>query len=236
MNNIRVLLAEDENRIAEILLAYLAKEGFKVLHARDGKEALSLFYSESPSFVILDIRMPLMDGWQVLAEIRRESDVPIMMLTALDTDIDKVQALRTGADDYIVKPFNPAEVVARVHVILRRMPYYHSDKEQQSFSTKSFSTRNIEVNLLNHTVVIKNTQTDIGNLLTSTEYKILCHLIRFPKRVFSRQEILENCLPEGEASERTVDSHISKLRKKFEQAGLKAVPESIRGFGYRLGD
>lgn len=231
MKNIKVLLAEDESGIADILIAYLVKEGFDVIHAREGKEALSLFYSEAPSFVILDIRMPFMDGWQVLAQIRRESDVPVMMLTALDADVDKIQALRTGADDYIVKPFNPAEVVARVHVILRRMPYYHSDKDQHSFST-----RNIEMNLLNHTVVIKNTQTDIGDLLTSTEYKILLHLIRFPKRVFSRQEILEHCLPEGDASERTVDSHISKLRKKFEQAGLTAVPESIRGFGYRLGD
>lgn len=231
MKNIKVLLAEDESGIADILRAYLEKEGFDVIHAREGKEALALFYSKVPSFVILDIRMPLMDGWQVLAQIRRESDVPVMMLTALDADVDKIQALRTGADDYIVKPFNPAEVVARVHVILRRMPYYHSDKDQQSYST-----RNIEVNLLNHTVFVKNTQTDIGDLLTSTEYKILLHLIRFPKRVFSRQEILEHCLPEGDASERTVDSHISKLRKKFEQAGLTAVPESIRGFGYRLGD
>ncbi len=157
--------------------------------------------------------------------------MPVIMLTALDADVDKIQALRTGADDYIVKPFNPAEVVARVHVILRRMPYYHSDKDQQSYST-----RNIEVNQLNHAVIIKNTQTDIGNQLTSTEYKILLHLIRFPKRVFSRQEIMEHCLPEGDASERTVDSHISKLRKKIEQAGLALVPESIRGFGYRLGD
>lgn len=231
MKNIKVMLAEDENGIAEILMAYLTKEGFNVLRAKDGREAVSLFFAETPSFVILDIRMPVMDGWQVLAEIRRESDVPVMMLTALDADVDKIQALRTGADDYIVKPFNPAEVVARVHVILRRMSYYYSDKEQQSFST-----RNITVNVMNHTVVINNTLTDIGNVLTSTEYRILLHLIRFPKRVFSRQEILEHCLPEGDANERTVDSHISKLRKKIEQAGLPSVPESIRGFGYRLGD
>ena len=231
MKNIKVLLAEDENGIADILMAYLAKEGFNVIRAKEGREAVSLFFSEAPSFVILDIRMPLMDGWQVLAEIRRESDVPVMMLTALDADVDKIQALRTGADDYIVKPFNPAEVVARVHVILRRMSYYHADKDQQSFCT-----RHIEVNTINHAVVITKSQRDIGNLLTSTEYKILLHLIRYPKRVFSRQEILEHCLPEGDTSERTVDSHISKLRKKIEQAGLHSVPESIRGFGYRLGD
>ncbi|RRN99704.1 response regulator transcription factor [Pectobacterium aquaticum] len=231
MKNMKILLAEDENEIAEILTAYLVKEGFTVVRAKDGLEAISLFFAESPSFVILDIRMQHADGWQVLSEIRRDNDVPIMMLTALDADIDKIQALRTGADDYIVKPFNPAEVIARIHVILRRMSFHRTDK-----NPLSFSTRHIDLNVNNHTVVIKNTQTDIGNQLTSTEFKILLHLIRYPKRVFSRQEILEYCLPEGEASERTVDSHISKLRKKIEQAGLSSVPESIRGFGYRLGD
>lgn len=231
MRNVKILLAEDENEIAEILAAYLVKEGFSVVRAKDGREAITLFNAESPSFVILDIRMPHADGWQVLSEIRRDSDVPVMMLTALDADIDKIQALRTGANDYIVKPFNPAEVIARIHVILRRMTYHHADKNQLSFST-----RHIALNVTNHVVVIKNTDTDIGSQLTSTEFKILLHLIRYPKRVFSRQEILEYCLPEGDASERTVDSHISKLRKKIEQAGLPSVPESIRGFGYRLGD
>lgn len=229
MKNIKILLAEDENDIAEILTAYLAKEGFTVIRAKDGREAISLVLTESPSFVILDIRMPYLDGWQVLSEIRRDNDVPVMMLTALDADIDKIQALRTGADDYMVKPFNPAEVIARIHVILRRMSYHQSDTCQLSFST-----RHISLNVTHHTVMIKDT--DIGSQLTSTEFKILLHLIRYPKRVFSRQEILDYCLPEGDTSERTVDSHISKLRKKIEQAGLASVPESIRGFGYRLGD
>lgn len=229
MKNIKILLAEDENNIAEILTAYLVKEGFTVLRAKDGREAISLFYEISPTFVILDIRMPHADGWQVLSEIRRDSDVPVMMLTALDADLDKIQALRTGADDYLVKPFNPAEVIARIHVILRRMTYHHAEKNQLSFST-----RHIALNVTDHIVMIKNI--NIGNQLTSTEFKILLHLIRYPKRVFSRQEILEHCLPEGDTSERTVDSHISKLRKKIEQTGLLSVPESIRGFGYRLGD
>lgn len=229
MKNIKILLAEDENNIAEILTAYLVKEGFTVLRAKDGREAISMFYEDSPTFVILDIRMPHADGWQVLSEIRRDSDVPVMMLTALDADLDKIQALRTGADDYLVKPFNPAEVIARIHVILRRMTYHHAEKNQLSFST-----RHIALNVTDHIVMIKNI--NIGNQLTSTEFKILLHLIRYPKRVFSRQEILEYCLPEGDTSERTVDSHISKLRKKIEQTGLLSVPESIRGFGYRLGD
>lgn len=231
MKNIKILLAEDEEDIADILFAYLQKEGFTIIHAANGREALERYFEERPDFVILDIKMPFIDGWQVLNDIRKDSDVPVMMLTALDADVDKIHALRVGADDYIVKPFNPAEVVARIYVILRRLPFYSHNKNQHIYSSK-----NIEVDTVNHLVKIKKSGTEIGNMLTSTEFKILMHLIRFPKRVFTRRELLEHCLPEGEASERTVDSHISKLRKKIEQAGLPSVPESIRGFGYRLGD
>lgn len=231
MKNIKILLAEDEKDIADILFAYLQKESFTIIHAASGREALERYFEERPDFVILDIKMPFIDGWQVLNDIRKDSDVPVMMLTALDADVDKIHALRVGADDYIVKPFNPAEVVARIHVILRRQPFYSPNKNQNIYSSK-----NIDVDIVNHLVKIKNSGTEIGNMLTSTEFKILMHLIRYPKRVFTRRELLEHCLPEGEASERTVDSHISKLRKKIEQAGLPSVPESIRGFGYRLGD
>lgn len=230
MNNIKILIAEDEPGIADILLAYLQKEGFTLIHAIDGQQALRLFHEKHPDFVILDIKMPQLDGWTVLQNIRQTSEVPVMMLTALDADVDKIHALRIGADDYIVKPFNPAEVVARIHVILRRIPYY-SNKNQSVYSTK-----NIEIDIVNHLVKIKTSAEEIGNKLTSTEFKILVHLIRYPKRVFTRSELLEHCLPEGDTSERTVDSHISKLRKKIEHAGLPSVPESIRGFGYRLGD
>lgn len=231
MKNIKILLAEDEEDIAEILVAYLKKESFSIIHAANGREALARYFEDRPDFVILDIKMPFVDGWQILNYIRKDSNVPVMMLTALDADVDKIHALRVGADDYIVKPFNPAEVVARIHVILRRLPFYSNNKNQHIYSSK-----NIDVDTVNHLVKIKNSSTEIGNILTSTEFKILVHLIRYPKRVFTRRELLEHCLPEGEASERTVDSHISKLRKKIDQASLPSVPESIRGFGYRLGD
>ncbi|MCT4715460.1 response regulator [Enterobacteriaceae bacterium H18W14] len=231
MKSIKILVAEDQQDIAEILSAYLKKEDFDVILADNGRDAVSLFHTFEPSLVILDIKMPLMDGWQVLNEIRRTHNIPVMMITALDADIDKIHALRNGADDYIVKPFNPAEIVARVHVILRRMSLYTSDRTLSLHATK-----NIEVNISDHSVIVKNTNTDIARKLTSTEFKILVHLIRYPKRVFTRHELLDHCLPESDACERTVDSHISKLRKKFEQAGLANIPESIRGFGYRLGD
>lgn len=231
MKAVKILLAEDEDDIADILRAYLEKEAFEVLRAKNGREAMTIFRENQPDFVILDIKMPVLDGWEVLYEIRQMSEVPTMMLTALDADIDKIHALRSGADDYIVKPFNPAEVVARVHVILRRMPFY-----KKTDSAGLYNTKNIAIDQRNHSVKIKSGNVDIGSRLTSTEFKILLHLIRYPKRVFTRRELMENCLPEGDTNERTVDSHISKLRKKIEQAGLPAVPESIRGFGYRLGD
>ncbi|WP_440504194.1 response regulator, partial [Serratia nevei] len=215
MKTIKILLAEDEYEITEILTAYLRNEGFEVVPAHNGRQAIALFQATLPQFVILDIKMPLMNGWQVLNEIRKTHDTPVMMLTALDTDVDKIHALRNGADDYIVKPFNPAEVIARVNIILRRVSFHRNNKDLSVYSTK-----NIEINIEHHQVTIKNTGEDIGDKLTSTEFRLLTHLIRYPKRVFTRQELLENCLPENDANERTVDSHVSKLRKKFSQAGL----------------
>ncbi|QDY44388.1 response regulator [Candidatus Pantoea soli] len=226
-----VLVAEDDPAITKIVTAYLEKDGFSVLTAENGEQALTMFSQHLPGFVILDINMPKKNGWEVLSAIKKVSDVPVLMLTALDTDIDKVFALRTGADDYVVKPFNPSELLARVHVILRRMNHYHLND-----SLMVYKTKNIEVNVSEHQVFIGESMHDISGYLTTTEFRVLLHLIRFPKRVFTRRELMEACLPEGEVNDRTVDSHISKLRKKLDAAGLKFVPESIRGFGYRLGD
>ncbi len=145
MKTIKVLLAEDEKDIREILTAYLNNEGFEVVTACNGQQAVALFRASAPQLVILDIKMPLMDGWQVLNEIRKTHDTPIMMLTALDTDVDKIHALRNGADDYIVKPFNPAEVSARVNVILRRIQFHSADKNTSVYSTKNIYI-NIEIN------------------------------------------------------------------------------------------
>ena len=115
-----ILIAEDESEIAEILAAYLQRGGLRSVHARDGQEALAHHLALKPDLVLLDVQMPRLDGWQVLAEIRHRGDTPVIMLTALDQDIDKLMGLRIGADDYVVKPFNPAEVVARVSAVLRR--------------------------------------------------------------------------------------------------------------------
>ncbi|WP_417633217.1 winged helix-turn-helix domain-containing protein [Citrobacter freundii] len=121
--------------------------------------------------------------------------------------------------------------MARIHVILKRS-HYHQHNE----SMTTFKSKNMEVNKITHQVLVGSGRVDISAELTSTEFKILSHLIRHPKRVFTREELINACLPEGNASERTVDSHVSKLRKKIQQAGVYFVPESVRGFGYRLGD
>lgn len=226
-----ILLAEDEIAIAKIVIAYLERDGFEVIHATDGEMAVRLAEQNIPDFIILDIKMPKKDGWQVLRELRNASDVPVMMLTALDADIDKVFALKTGADDYLVKPFSPPELIARVHVILKRSQYH-----QKNEVLKIYKTKNLEVNKTTHEVFVGSARINLSAELTSTEFKILMHLIRYPKRVFSREEIMDACTHEGNISERTIDSHISKLRKKIQQAGVFFVPESVRGFGYRLGD
>ncbi|ANE76734.1 response regulator [Dickeya solani] len=226
-----VLIAEDEPEIADILRAYLTRSGLRTLHAADGHKALELHLSMKPDLVLLDVQMPQVDGWQVLAGIRHRGDTPVIMLTALDQDIDKLMGLRIGADDYVVKPFNPAEVVARVQAVLRRAGLRAERQPQRFLRTGIF-----QIDLENHEVVVELNGVGQPMELTLTEFRLIAHMARAPRRVFSREELLVSCLPEGDSLERTVDSHISKLRKKLERLGLSGVPSSVRGVGYRLGD
>ena len=224
-----VLIAEDESDIADILAAYLARSGMRGIHAADGQKALDLHLSLKPDLVLLDVQMPRVDGWQVLAGIRHRGDTPVIMLTALDQDIDKLTGLRIGADDYVVKPFNPAEVVARVQAVLRRTGASQSQARQRVLRVAPF-----EIDLDHHEVVVCADELRQTLTLTLTEFKLLAQLARAPKRVCSRAELLAGCLPEGDALERTVDSHISKLRKKLEDAGVSGIPVGVRGVGYKL--
>ncbi|AUH01496.1 DNA-binding response regulator [Prodigiosinella confusarubida] len=225
-----ILIAEDESEIAEILTAYLTRSGLRTVHAIDGLQALELHLTLKPDLVLLDVQMPRMDGWQVLSEIRHRGDTAVIMLTALDQDIDKLMGLRIGADDYVVKPFNPAEVVARVQAVLRRTSARGMSSEPKVMRVDIF-----EIDLDQHEVTV-----DLGHrkhllILTLTEFKLLAHLAKAPRQVFSRSELLTVCLPEGDTLERTVDSHISKLRKKLEDLGVRCVPTSVRGVGYKFG-
>ncbi|MGZ9706841.1 response regulator [Pseudomonas sp. GNP013] len=225
-----VLIAEDEPEIADILIAYLKRAGFRTAHALDGRRALELHQTLKPDLLLLDVLMPHVDGWKVLAEVRHRGNTPVIMLTAQDQDLDKLMGLRIGADDYIVKPFNPAEVVARTQAVLRRTTDYQYVSASSVLRVDAF-----EIDIESHEVTVRRAGEALTLLLTATEFKLLAQLAKAPKRVFSRAELLALCSPESDSLERTVDSHISKLRRKIEDLGLQGVPESIRGVGYRFG-
>ncbi|MBC7150938.1 MAG: response regulator transcription factor [Rhizobium sp.] len=221
-----VLIAEDDAEIAGILEAYFTREGFRTVHARDGQVALDLHRSLKPDIVLADITMPRVDGWELLAEIQRRGRTPVIMITALDEDVDRLQGLRIGADDYIVKPFNPIEVVARAKAVLRRAGLAQAGAMIRAGS--------LTIDLDSYQVTIEKDGVTIALPLTLTEFRLLTHLARTPTKAFSRSELVDACLPGSDALDRTIDSHLSKLRKKLEQAGGEGMLLSIRGIGYRL--
>lgn len=224
-----ILVAEDEPEIADVLMAYLKRAGFRPVHAADGRRALEAHLSLKPDLVLLDVQMPLVDGWKVLSELRVRGNTPVIMLTAMDQDVDKLTGLRIGADDYIVKPFNPAEVVARTQAVLRRSMASDTGQKQKIVRADPF-----EIDFAQHeaSVTVDGQRQPLE--LTLTEFKLLSQFVCAPKRVFSRLELVESCLPEGDTQERTVDSHVSKLRKKLEDLGVGGIPSPVRGVGYKL--
>ncbi|WP_430513466.1 response regulator [Pannonibacter phragmitetus] len=221
-----VLIAEDDDEISAILDAYLVREGFRTVQARDGRTALDLHLALKPDLVLLDVTMPRLDGWEVLAELRRRGNTPAIMITALDKDIDRLQGLRIGADDYVVKPFNPIEVVARAKAVLRRSGV--------ASAAGVLRAGNLAIDLDAYEASFDDGAGPVRLSLTLTEFRILAHMARSPARVFSRSELVDACLPGSDALDRTVDSHLSKLRKKLEQAGATGLLPGVRGIGYRL--
>jgi two-component system response regulator AdeR len=216
------LIAEDDKDIADILRAYLEREGFRTVQAADGRTALDLHLALRPDIMLLDITMPLVDGWEVLSEVRRRGGTPVIVITALDQDLDKLQALRIGADDYVIKPFNPVEVVARMKTVLRRT--------QGMGASGVLRVRTVEIDTISHIVRVGDEEV----ALTLTEFRLLAHMARNPTRVSTRGDLVDACMPGSDALDRTVDSHISKLRRKLGQAGVPDMPEGVRGVGYRL--
>lgn len=232
MNAALVLIAEDDDEIGDILASYLARGGFRTLRAADGQRTLDLHLSARPDLVLLDVQMPVLDGWRVLAELRRRGTTPVIMVTAMDGDVDKLMGLRTGADDYVVKPFNPAEVVARAEAVLRR-----TVRAAGAPARGAIRIGALDIDLDKHEVTVQGRAAGgpVPLALTLTEFRLLAHLAGAPRQVFTRMELLTHCLPEGDALERTVDSHVSKLRKKLEDAGVADVPVNVRGVGYKFG-
>ncbi|NTJ61701.1 response regulator transcription factor [Agrobacterium rhizogenes] len=228
MENALILIVEDEPEISDILERYFEREGFRVLTAADGEIALAHHQRLRPDLVVLDIKLPKLDGHTVLATIRQRGDTPVIMVTALADDLDKLHGLRSGADDYVVKPFNPVEVVARARAILRRAT--------GSATNKVLRVGRLAIDPIAHMAVVEDGENRLLLNLTRTEFRILEYMAGFPNRAFERGEIVDACLPEGDALDRTVDSHISKLRRKLDAAGVGELLNGVRGVGYRLGD
>ena len=227
MENALICVVEDDPDIARILQTYLEREGLRVVCAADGETALQQHRSLGPALILLDVNIPKQDGFSVMNEVRRRGDTPVIFTTAMAEDIDKLTALRMGADDYVVKPFNPAEVVARVKAVLRRA---HGGGR-----TGLMRHGPIEADLTAHVARVTNGLGGQAVLnLTLSEFRILVQFLGAPMRVYSRGEILDACLPESDALERTVDSHVSNLRRKLEAVGAEGYVINVRGVGYRL--
>ncbi|OYW22139.1 MULTISPECIES: response regulator [unclassified Sphingomonas] len=226
-DNALILIAEDDADIAQILTAYLDREGFRTVTAGDGEVALMHHQTLRPDLVLLDVQMPKLDGVAVLGEIRRRGGTPVIMATARAEDLDKLLALSLGADDYVIKPFNPLEVVARVKAVLRRV-------RGENAGDRTIRWGPIEIDPEAYIARVTGGDAPATLDLTLTEYRLLAHLARSPSRVFTRAALLDACLPEGDALERTVDSHMSKLRRKLEAAGAVGLCAGVRGIGYRL--
>ncbi len=221
----RVLVVDDEAQIVKVLRAYLEKAGYQVVTAMDGNAALAVFKQSRPDFVILDLNLPGMDGLDVCRVIRRESNVPVLMLTARVEEADRLIGLELGADDYVVKPFSPREVVARVKTIFRRAT-------AEPVKAERIQAGDLEIDLGAHSVYRSGESIE----LTPTEFDILVALAREPKRVFSRMQIMEQAMGTSfEGYERTIDAHIKNLRNKLEPDPKKpAYIHTVFGVGYKF--
>lgn len=224
----KVFIVDDEAVIIDVLEAYLIKNGYKVYSASNGSEALKRIKEVKPDFIILDLMLPDISGETVCREIRRESDVPIMMLTAKSDEEERIHGLVIGADDYVTKPFSPREVVVRLEAILRRTM---RTKEQEGLS---YNQGELLINIPRHEVMLRNEI--VG--LTPIEFKLLTAMAKHPGRVYSRFNLLEKIQEEYayEGYERSIDVHIKNLRKKIEKDTRN--PEYIKtvfGMGYKFG-
>lgn len=223
-----ILIVEDDPNTASLVSTYLEKEGFATALAADGQQGLDMAGSHNPVLIILDVMLPKMDGWEVCRRVRKKSDVPIIMLTAREDEIDRVMGLSIGADDYVVKPFSPRELVERVKAILRRTSRIPAE------TTLLFKHGGLVLDPEKHKVTLAGKVIS----LTTLEYKLLHVLMRSPGRVFSRNELLDHFYDQGEVVvDRVVDVHIGKLRQKIERDPAQPrFIQTVRGFGYRFAD
>ncbi|MBP1582280.1 MAG: response regulator transcription factor [Oscillospiraceae bacterium] len=222
----KILVADDDRNIAELLRLYLEKEGYSVTLACDGVDAMEKFNSETPDIILLDIMMPRLDGWQVCREIRQKSSCPIIMLTAKGETFDKVLGLELGADDYVVKPFDSKEIVARIKAVLRR-----SGKSTTESDVKEVSYDKLVVNMTKYELKVDGKVVDTP----PKELELLYHLASNPNRVYTRDQLLNEVWGfEYYGDSRTVDVHVKRLREKLEGVSDKWTLKTVWGVGYKF--
>ena len=221
MKGIRILVAEDEDKLREIVLKYLYKEGYQGFGAADGEAALDLWAEKKPDCIILDVTMPKMDGFEVLAEIRQTDNVPVIMLTARREEDDKIQGFEVGADDYVTKPFSPRELMVRIKALLKRSGVATTDNQ--------LDVCGIHLNAEEREITIND---EIINL-TQKEFEVLIYFINHHKLVLSREQILDRIWGyDYEGDIRVVDTTIKRLRKKMNEKG--ECIQTVRGLGYKF--
>ena len=220
----KILVVDDDQNICELLRLYIEKEGFDVVIANDGRKAIELFDAENPDLILLDIMLPELDGWQVCREIRHKSNVPIIMLTAKGEVFDKVLGLELGADDYVVKPFEAKEVIARIKAVLRRLNKNSED------TVKEVKYDKLSINLTNYELKVNGVQIDTP----PKEMELIYHLASNPNRVFTRDQLLDEVWGfDYYGDSRTVDVHIKRLREKLEGASEQWSLKTVWGVGYK---
>ncbi|MCE5219778.1 MAG: response regulator transcription factor [Clostridium sp.] len=221
-----ILIADDNMEIIKILKPYIEKEGFNVIFALDGEEALLKFKHYKPELILLDIMMPLMDGIEVCNRIRKESNTPIIMITAKSEDADKILGLNSGADDYIIKPFSPGEVVARINAVLRRITPVLNNK----LSIIKYSTLELDIN--NYSVKLDG----VSMNLTKKEIEVLWMLASSPNNIIKRDDLLDNVWGiDYFGDPRTVDTHIKRIRAKLDLEGQYNWDiKTVWGMGYKF--
>lgn len=223
-----VLIVEDDRNTAALVATYLEHEGFSTVVVHDGGQAIQAAGDCNPVFVILDVMLPNVDGWEICRTLRKSSEVPVLMLTAREEEVDRVAGLAMGADDYVVKPFSPRELVERVKAILRR------SRPASPVAAAVLSSGDLELNPEKQKV----SRAGLPVPLTRWEYKLLLALMSSPGKALSREELLSHCYQNSEAViDRVIDVHIGKLRQKIEDD--PAQPRfilTVRGHGYRFND
>lgn len=221
----KILIVDDDQNICELLRLYAEKEGYTVVLAHDGRKAVERFESEDPDIILLDIMLPEQDGWQVCREIRKKSQCPIIMLTAKGETFDKVLGLELGADDYVVKPFEPKEILARIKAVLRR------SGRQNPNEKKIVTFDKLSINLNNYELKVNGVQVDTP----PKEMELIYHLASNPNRVFSRDQLLDEVWGFNYYGDsRTVDVHVKRLREKLEGVSEQWSLKTVWGVGYKF--